>query len=153
MSDVVPDRTVELPARRTTGASALIKANRPPAQQPATEPAPLVEPTVPTPATEPVTAPRGQRPAPAKAKATANATANATASGKAQVSVMIDEAVRDRARAALRLAGFYEGVETFADFVEGALLREVERLERQYNDGEPIEPRNTPLRPGRRARA
>jgi hypothetical protein len=69
---------------------------------------------------------------------------------KEQVAALIDADVRRRARSAYRAAAFYEDVPSFARLVENALVREIERLERTYNDGEPFQATTRKLAPGRR---
>ena len=66
-----------------------------------------------------------------------------------QVAVRLLPATRDAARAAYRVAAFHEHVPTFSAFVEGAILREVQRIEQAYNDGRPLDPDPTPIPPGR----
>lgn len=71
-----------------------------------------------------------QRPAPQRAAA------------KTKVGFFLPADEADRARAALvnTFAPNQEGPRTFSDLIRRGLLAEVERLERQYNDGKPWPP-------------
>lgn len=46
----------------------------------------------------------------------------------------------DRIRGAIMHTIPYEGVRSLSQFLSGAAMKEVERLERQYNDGKPFPP-------------
>lgn len=84
----------------------------------------------PTPATEKPKSIEQQRPTPRPAPA------------KIKVGFFLPADEADRARAALvnTFAPNQEGPRTFSDLIRRGLLAEVERLERQYNDGEPWPP-------------
>ncbi|WP_369125300.1 hypothetical protein [Cryobacterium sp. GrIS_2_6] len=56
---------------------------------------------------------------------------------------------RDRARATYRATSHLEGDKSWSDFVERAVLAEVERRERSYNSGERYEGDSSPLSAGR----
>lgn len=66
-----------------------------------------------------------------------------------QLGVKVSEELRGRARAAFREASYHEDVPTFAQLVANALEAEISRIEHQYNDGMPLEPRAENLRRGR----
>lgn len=150
MSQPAPDRAVVLPPRRTGAASALIRANRPPADGPDT----VVGAQIPGPIAGPEQTPE---PAPARpARPTgggrpARRQATSKPAGKGQLSVLIDADVLARAKGALRLAAFYEDTDSLAQLVQNALEAEVKRLQDAHNGGQPVEPRTKNLRPGRRA--
>lgn len=57
---------------------------------------------------------------------------------KEQLGTRVSRDVGQRARATFRATGYLEGEMSFAEFVENALLREVERRERDLNHGEPF---------------
>ncbi|HEY8720900.1 ParB family protein [Pengzhenrongella sp.] len=59
---------------------------------------------------------------------------------KEQITVAISADVRQRSRAAFREARYREGVRTYADFVGGAIDREIKRIEATYNEGETVPP-------------
>lgn len=157
-----PDRTIPaLPARPRGAAASLLRTNR----GPAGEPAPLVleEQVAADPQQdhgeqskiEDGSAGGGEvekSPRAASVRSPGRLAGPATppqAAGKEQVAALIDASVRRRARSAFRAAAFYEDVPSFAQLLENALVREIERLERDYNDGEPFEGTARNLAPGR----
>lgn len=124
-----PDRSIaglSPRPRRAPAAASLLRENRPD--------------TVPS-ATEPEEANRS--PAPALERP--------TSAGRAQISVMVAPQLRDRARAAFRAAAYFEHVGSFAEFVAGAIEAEITRIEREHNDGLPLEPVRENLPAGRAA--
>jgi hypothetical protein len=66
-----------------------------------------------------------------------------------RITVYIDHALRLRARTAYRVTSHLEGDRTWSDFIERAILREVERREQAHNAGESYPGTNGPLAPGR----
>lgn len=128
MNQPVPDRTVAgPPARRPIDASRLLKDNR------------------------------GGLPqeAPAKHGPSTGGAPSATPQGdgeaKEQITVAIRASVRQRSRSAFREASYRERTRTYSDFVDGAIDREIKRIETEYNDGKPLGPDAEPLTPGRTA--
>jgi len=78
--------------------------------------------------------------------------ATKTTASKPKVSFYQDADDSARARAALRATRDTEGERSWSQFIDDAVMREVERLERKYNGGKPWPPTPTGvLRPGRRA--
>lgn len=65
------------------------------------------------------------------------------------MNVEISTDVREQARAAFRAAAYFEGTATFAQFVENAIRRENERVQREHNSGAPFEPISENLPAGR----
>jgi len=63
---------------------------------------------------------------------------SAADSPKEQLATRVSRDVGDRARGAFRASGHLEGEASFAEFVEAALLREIEKREKRYNDGKPF---------------
>jgi hypothetical protein len=57
-----------------------------------------------------------------------------------KVSFYQEQEDTDRIRGAIMHTIPYEGVRTLSQFLSGAAMKEVERLERQYNDGKPFPP-------------
>jgi hypothetical protein len=72
-----------------------------------------------------------------------------TATSTDRITVYIDHALRLRARTAYRATAHLEGDRTWSDFIEGAILREVERREQTHNAGESYPGTDGPLAPGR----
>jgi hypothetical protein len=142
-----PDRSISgLPPRRPAVAGSLIRGNRqreapvdPLEASSVAEPAAAAEPAAPTPAS-----PRRRT----STRGTPSS-GSARAKKKSGLGVEIDTAVRDESRAAYRAAAYFENVPTYAQFVENAVAREVERLRQTYNDGKPFEPMTAPLPAGR----
>ncbi|MFE4951911.1 hypothetical protein ACFQ9V_17555 [Leifsonia sp. NPDC056665] len=62
---------------------------------------------------------------------------------------MIATALRVRARETYRKTAQQAGDRSWADFLETAILREVERRERSFNNGDPFPIIDEQLRPGR----
>lgn len=123
MSQPTPDRTVPaLPPRRPKAAG-LMRENR----------------TAVAPAEEAPPAPVDVSPA------------SPPTPRKGQVNVEIDTEVRDTGKAAFRAAAFYEGVQTWSQYVENAIWRENERIAQMYNGGQPLEPMTARLPGGRPA--
>lgn len=75
--------------------------------------------------------------------------ASDTATSTDRITVYIDHALRLRARTAYRSTSHLEGDRTWSDFIEGAILREVERREQAHNAGESYPGTDGPLAPGR----
>lgn len=147
MSADSPDRSISgLPPRRPAVAGSLIRGNR---QREAS-----VDPLEASPVAEPAGAPEPGTPTsmtPRRRTSTRSAASggSAPAKKKSGLGVEIDTAVRDESRAAYRAAAYFENVPTYAQFVENAVAREVERLRQAYNDGKPFEPMTAPLPAGR----
>lgn len=57
-----------------------------------------------------------------------------------KVSFYQEQEDTDRIRGAIMHTIPYEGVRSLSQFLSGAAMKEVERLERQYNDGKPFPP-------------
>lgn len=57
-----------------------------------------------------------------------------------KVSFYQEQEDTDRIRGAIMHTIPYEGVRTLSQFLSGAAMKEVERLERQYNNGKPFPP-------------
>lgn len=57
-----------------------------------------------------------------------------------KVSFYQEQEDTDRIRGAIMYTIPYEGVRSLSQFLSGAAMKEVERLERQYNDGKPFPP-------------
>ena len=147
MSNPVPDRAITgLAPRPKPAAGSLLKQNRPaaPPQGPPQD-GPETVPD-PTPA-EPRTRARSTRKA---AKASPAPKRQATG-GKVQLTADVLDDVRGRARAAYRAAAYFEQVPTFSQFIENAVIAEVQRIEAAYNDGTPFEPVTENLPSGRPA--
>lgn len=66
-----------------------------------------------------------------------------------RITVYLDHALRLRARTAYRVTSHLEGDRTWSDFVERAILREVERREHAHNAGDTYPGSEGPLAPGR----
>lgn len=96
--------------------------------------------------------PGGSRsePTPASPTPAADALRRARATpsaGKAKVGFYQDPDDTARARAAYDWTRPYEGHRSFSDFIAGAVMREVARLEAQHHDGQPwpaVEPGQLP---------
>ncbi len=74
-------------------------------------------------------------------------TAAAEKAGKSKVGFYQHPENTARARAAFMWTRMHEGHRSFSDFLDAAVMREVERLEQQYNHGrswEPLEPGEIP---------
>ena len=82
-------------------------------------------------------------------KSSAPTRASDTATSTDRITVYIDHALRLRARTAYRATAHLEGDRTWSDFIEGAILREVERREQTHNAGESYPGSDGPLAPGR----
>jgi hypothetical protein len=66
-----------------------------------------------------------------------------------RVTTYLDGRLRSRAREAYRATSHLEGDKSWSDFVERAILAEVQRREAQHNDGRTYTGDQTPLSPGR----
>lgn len=77
--------------------------------------------------------------------------ASAPTATRVQLAADVTTDLRGRARAAFRHAAFHESVPTFSQFVANALEAEIKRIEKAYNDGEPLNPVTEELPRGRRA--
>lgn len=134
MSDMRP--ALSLPPRDPSKVRNLVRSNRPivvpdpPAEDP--------QPEEPSLSTQSVDASQ-----PEEVKA-------APKSRRAQVTFYMDSAARDRARAAYRATSGLEGDESWSDFIELAVLNEVERREQMHNDGKVYEGNSRRLKPGRK---
>lgn len=143
MSNPAPDRAITgLTPRPKPAAGSLLKQNRP--APPAEEPPQDGPDTAPA---EPRTRSRSTRKA---AKASPAPKRQATG-GKVQLTADVLDDVRGRARAAYRAAAYFEQVPTFSQFIENAVIAEVQRIEATYNDGAPFEPVTENLPSGRPA--
>ena len=80
---------------------------------------------------------------------TAPVRATDAATSPDRITVYVDHALRLRARTAYRATSHLEGDRTWSDFVERAILREVERREQAHNAGESYPGTDGPLAPGR----
>ena len=67
----------------------------------------------------------------------------------ARMTTYLSVATRDRARATYRATSHIEGDKSWSDFVERAILAEVERRELSYNAGERYQGDSSPLPAGR----
>lgn len=145
MSQSAPDRSITGLQRRRPGAAGLIRGQRSRAQQ--------ASPVEASAATRQLTSEGGAAPAIASGMAQSNAQRPgrkaAVKASKGQVNVEIATDVRDQARAAFRAAAYFEGTATFAQFVENAIRRESERVQREHNSGAPFEPISENLPAGR----
>jgi hypothetical protein len=72
-------------------------------------------------------------------------------SATTSVTFYIDPDLRNRTRAAFRATGASEGDAGWSDMVRKALIAELERRERRYNDGAVYVGNGAPLRAGRPA--
>lgn len=90
----------------------------------------------------PAPAPAIPAPAPSAGAAAPNTSAPAKPKPKhpPKVSFYQDPADTQRMRGAIRVAMAQEGSRGLSDFIHNAVMREVERLERRYNDGRPFGP-------------
>jgi hypothetical protein len=136
MTVPTPDRTITglQPRKRpAAGAAALVRENRPPAEAPP----------------ETVAAASPEQQPPKKKTTKARTPKRAPGRGKAQIAVDVREDIRAQARAAFRAAAYFERVPTFSQFVENAIAAEIERIEKAYNNGDPLEPISENLPSGR----
>lgn len=135
MNQPAPDRSITGLPRRRPGATGLIRGQRSEAQQSS---------PVESAAVTPLLASEGAAPAIESGIAQSDAQRPgrkaAAKASKGQVNVEIATDVRDQARAAFRAAAFFEGVPTFAQFVENAIRHENERVQREHNGGRQFEP-------------
>lgn len=139
-----PDRGLPPLSRRRTptgGAASLIGANRtsdtPP--PPSSEPARAADDVQPVQPPAEVPAPPARTPA--SAKATRAARARKAAGERApQTNVTLSEEVRLESLSAAKVAGAFEGVRNYSAFVEGAIVREIQRLRDAHNGGRPFPP-------------
>lgn len=140
-----PDRTVPGLQRRRPAAAGLVRDQRnqaSPQQDPHRAAAPSDQET---------TEPTHEPPAPSGAttRPTRGGPGRAPRPAKAQVNVEISTDIRDQARSAFRAAAYFEGVPTFAQFVENAIRRENERVQHEHNGGAPFEAISESLPAGR----
>jgi hypothetical protein len=106
-----------------SGRNPIAPAAETPQEPPAVAPAPATPATPAESATEPqAAAPRKRSKYPPK------------------VSFYQEQDDTDRIRGAIMHTIPYEGVRSLSQFLSGAAMKEVERLERQYNDGKPFPP-------------
>lgn len=99
------------------------------------EPAPVVEAPAPAPVVEaPADAPVSHAAQPAAAVATKRS------KYPPKVSFYQEKHDTDRVRGAILHTYSQEGVRSLSTFVNDAVMKEVERLEREYNDGQPFPP-------------
>ncbi|QZN85426.1 hypothetical protein [Cellulomonas sp. C5510] len=145
MNQPAPDRSITGLQRRRPGAAGLIRGQRSEPQHAARAEAAAV--------TRQLESDEGAWPAMTSAKAQSDAQRPrrnaAIKASKGQVNVEIATDVRDQARAAFRAAAYFEGVPTFAQFVENAIRHENERVQREHNSGLPFEPISENLPAGR----
>lgn len=72
------------------------------------------------------------------------------ANAKVPTTLQLRAWIRQRAQTAvLRTAGIEGGYTSMQAFVEGAMLRELDRLQREFNNGEPYPPNQQGFRTGR----
>lgn len=95
-------------------------------------------PVAPAPAVPP--APSSTAPAPRLRTGAHTAQAGGKSKHAPKVSFYQDPADTQRMRGAIRVAMAQEGSRGLSDFIHTAVMREVERLEQRYNDGQPFEP-------------
>ena len=92
-------------------------------------------------------------PAPAKvvkpSRAAAKKSTSVVVDSTARMTTYLSAATRDRARATYRATSHLEGDKSWSDFVERAILAEVERRELSHNAGERYEGDSSPLPVGR----
>ena len=148
MTQPTPDRTVAgPPPRRPIDASRLVRGNRDRPAAPG-EPGETGHSTAPP---TPLAAPKA-RASKASRRSPSSRTVPVTVDEpKETVTVAIRASVRQRSRAAFREANYRERTRSYADFVEGAIEREIARIEAAYNDGRPLPADDNPLTPGRPA--
>lgn len=150
MSNPVPERAITgLVPRPKPAAGALLKQNRPASTSPSPTSEPQNDASASTPAEASRPRTRSTRSA-AKARTTSK---KQSAGNKVQLTADVLEDVRGRARAAYRAAAYFEQVATFSQFIENAVIAEVQRIEAAYNDGKPLEPVTENLPSGRPAGA
>ena len=68
---------------------------------------------------------------------------------RSAITTYLSQSVRQRARATYRATNHLEGDTSWSDFVETAILAEVERRENEHNGGEHYAGDPAPLSPGR----
>ncbi len=78
-----------------------------------------------------------------------SALAGEAGSRRTTITFYLTEALRNRARAAYRSTSFTEKDSSWSEMLNKALLAEVERREREHNDGATFEGGDEPLAPGR----
>lgn len=118
-------------------------ANRP---QPRTVKKNRTHPAAPAPAPE--SAPQAQQdavvapvaPEPVKAPATQPSAGEPEKKWRNKLSVYQDRDLTDRLRGAIVYTIPHEGPRSVSDFVNALIVRELDRLEAQYNDGKPFPP-------------
>lgn len=117
------------PTRPDADALAALSAPSRPAlaKAPASDPVLAARGTAPTPAAEP--------PAPAAKAAPRRKTAAQPTAEKTKVGIYQDPDEAARARAAYTWTRANEGHRSFSDFISHAIMREVQRLEDEYNGG------------------
>ena len=98
---------------------------------------------------------RGDNAEGARASTTAFRAHSSTVAGvvstsrRTTITFYLTEALRNRARAAYRSTSFAEKDTSWSEMLNKALLAEVERREREYNEGNTFEGGAEPLTPGR----
>lgn len=134
MSDDTPNRQIGglTPRAKTQDLSRLQARNR-------TEPKPETVQQA-----EPVSA-KVIKPSRAPSRKSATVVVDSTA----RMTTYLSAATRDRARATYRATSHLEGDKSWSDFVERAILAEVERRELTHNAGERYEGDSSPLPVGR----
>lgn len=140
-----PDRRIGGLAPRAgagqTDLSRLQRRNRPVTPEPAAEEEAKVTPL------PRATAPDRTKPATPAAPVTPAATAEAGPPDR--ITVYLDRALRERARTAYRATAHLEGDRTWSDFIERAILAEVERREHAHNADQTYSSTPGKLAPGR----
>jgi hypothetical protein len=135
MSDA-PDRSIKglAPRGATPDFSRLQRRNRISPVTPAPRPSPEMPPV------------EAATPDPNRATAQTPLTASVD---RERVTTYLDGRLRARAREAYRATSHLEGDKSWSDFVERAILAEVQRREAAHNDGKTYVGDQTPLSPGR----
>lgn len=111
--------------------------------------APAVADDTPVPAAT-VNAPAAPAATPTPASSAAPAPTFTESDEKKATTLAIRRSIKARAETAvLRTAGFDGGYKSWASFVEGALERELQRLEQEFNGGESFPPNMGSFRQGR----
>ena len=121
------------PERRRSSLSGTSPIAPPPA---ATEPAPA-SPPAPEPA-PPAAAPAAASTPPAGAEDVPTGAGKPRSKYPPKVSFYQEREDTDRIRGAIMHTIPYEGTSTLSQFLSGAAMKEVERLEAKYNDGKPF---------------
>jgi len=134
MSDETPNRQIGgLTPRAGTHDLSRLQARNRPEPQPETVQQPKI------------TSSKAVKPSRAPAKKSATVVVDSTA----RMTTYLSAAMRDRARATYRATSHLEGDKSWSDFVERAILAEVERRELSHNAGERYEGDSSPFPVGR----